>query len=560
MGKKIKDMIKDEVEDYLKEPDSNIENDDEYEPPRFIGSSTKAVEEDRIIDELLASVPKNQGYYLKLYKEIRPNDFELKLRVDNFENWSDLEWEITNIIRAYTEKNLNRWGSGHYRVIIWREGGVRGPKFKPLDFFVDAQEALTNNNGNGNGQSATLSQDDINNKIREQFTSFGELVKTMKEMNPSQSTTDIQASIFDAFKTGLNIKEQTANNETQKEIAKENNNTQVMIELIRQQAAKPQDNLTAVLPELIKTLRGNDEPRQDKSMELLLALLPKLMERREEPKQDPLDTLIKLKQAGLIPDAQQNPSDQLSKTIEMLSSIVPLVQNFSGGGEKPSMFLEVLKILGPQVGKVVGDLTGTVKQVIAAKSGGAPPNKQNPVPNTQEVVQQNPINPPLTSQVQQSKLEGDNPADPYRSDNGLGKHNYDGLAMQVPDPNNTITNNQQNEELMFGLIGKIKKALQQQDKAFYPELQEMILSNIEPEVYDKLINKEISIDYIIENGKGYISELTLPATRPYLEDFVVWAKQREVIKKCPTCQEETTFISQEEYEENNLCSTCNGTL
>ena len=34
-----------------------------------------------VIDELLASLPKNQGYYLKLYKEILPGKWELKERL-----------------------------------------------------------------------------------------------------------------------------------------------------------------------------------------------------------------------------------------------------------------------------------------------------------------------------------------------------------------------------------------------------------------------------------------------------------------------------------------------
>lgn len=545
MAKKIKDIIKEETENFLSSPDEPTRMDEEYEPPRFIGSSIKADEEDRIIDELLASVPKNQGYYLKLYKEIRPNDFELKLRVDSFDAWSDLEWEITNLVRSYTLKQPQKWGSGHYRVIIWREGGIRGPKFRPLDFHIDAQEMdLTQNNGNGNNQQH-LTQDDINNKIKEQFTSFGELVKTMKELNPSQSTSDIQSNIFEAFKTGLSIKEQSANNETQKEIAKESNNTQVLLELIRQNQPKQQDNsLTLILPELIKTLKDKPEPQPDKSNELLLAILPTLLKKDETPKQDPLDLLIKMKQAELIPSStQQSPTDQLSKTLEFVSTLVPLIQNLGGGsgGDKPSALIEIIKILGPQIGGVVENVTSTVKEALHTKANmtvGVPTQytpPQQPIPENRFP---NPTNKSINNRVESIQQ----------------------APQQVPQQNPQVSEQNEKEQQMIFLFTKIKKAILSNDQSMYPTIQQLIINNVQEEMYEKIVNREIPLSTLADMIKPYITEVTTSQGLTYLDNFVVWAKQQEIFGKCASCNAEFTYLNEEHLNQNNKCDACHGTI
>src|SRR3989304_6862853 len=143
------DLIKEEVARL----NADHPDDDELHPSDFkvvrdkqLGQAEVA-DDERVLDELLASIPRNQGYYLKLYKELRPTDFEFKLRVDNYDTWTDLEWEISSLVRAYTDKQPNKWGSGRYRIIIWRDGGVRGPKYKPIDFMIDALEPPTQNNG-----------------------------------------------------------------------------------------------------------------------------------------------------------------------------------------------------------------------------------------------------------------------------------------------------------------------------------------------------------------------------------------------------------------------------
>ena len=104
--------------------------DDMFDPDRdlnFHGPGAfrrSMVDKDQlVIDELLASLPKNQGYYLKLYKEILPGKFEFKEQIEQYDTWTDMELEISNRVKAMTRKfGSKKWGSALYRVIVWKNG------------------------------------------------------------------------------------------------------------------------------------------------------------------------------------------------------------------------------------------------------------------------------------------------------------------------------------------------------------------------------------------------------------------------------------------------------
>lgn len=156
--------------------------------------------EEVIIDELLAGVPQDQGYYLKLYKEIGPNKYQLKQRIDDFFDWADLEWEVTQIVRQQTKKNPSRWGSAPYKIVVWREGGIRTKEFRPVFLDIDAEEP------EGPAFPGQASPVDPGVNMENQLAAFSNMMGALKGiMPPGQDPAAIQQILADAFKSGLSV-------------------------------------------------------------------------------------------------------------------------------------------------------------------------------------------------------------------------------------------------------------------------------------------------------------------------------------------------------------------
>lgn len=530
---KIKDLIDQEIKNL--ENEHADEKDEEY-TPRFIESPTKMDAEERVIDELLASVPKNQGYYLKLSKEIRPNEFELKLRVDNYDAWSDLEWEITNLVRSYTLKSPQKWGSGHYRVIIWREGGVRGPKFRPIDFYIDAQELENNVNANVNSLPG-----DIQDKVKEQFASFSELMKTMQMLNPVVPPAEIQNKIFDAFKSGMDAKTQSMQTDAVKDVASQQSMHQVLLELIRQKNDKPQGPSTdqVILTQLIQALttQNTSKPKEEK---------------------DPLDIIIKLKEAGLI--NQPVPQvDGITKAFEIINTMLPMMQGLSGGGAGESTIGTIIKTVGPQISKIIGDVTGTINKAIDAK---LTVNKHiNTIPTHSQVVRD-------ANSMLSNEHEEEVPMSPY--DNiEMPMHETEHVNVQHDMPRQQQNNNGGDMEYVK-FLNNLKHAIQTNDPNFYPMLEDALLSVTSEENYEKLINGETPVELaaaqiIRFGGKQFGS----PQAIAYYNSFLAYVRNQrsnEYTVKCPQCGEDNVYASQEYFNtltsesEDAHCINCNASL
>lgn len=359
----VQEIVK-EVAQELQHRKDSFSPDEEFDPTKearrtIIGRAAEAQDE-KVIDELLASVPQNQGYYLKLYKEVAPNQFEIKQRIDNYDGWTDMEWEVTSIVRANTKKLPDKWGSGRYRIVIWKDTGVRGTKYKPIDFVVDAEEMSTPKS-NGNSAADSLS-------------SLSQVMQTVKELNPTASPTEQVKFMSEAFTKGL-------------EVAKGNGGDQNM--MITMMTTMMSSMMT-----LVSTILQNNKPQPDP---LMAQLLPEIL-RQIKTERDPIEQLKKLKEAGIIPNTN-SPTDTLSelkKVAEVVQTSKMLLGSDSGGDK--STVAEVLSALSPHL----GNLLDTVKEGIQAvkqgqrmrmlprKGGGIAPSPPTPEPGTGERM----VNPP----------------------------------------------------------------------------------------------------------------------------------------------------------------------
>lgn len=195
--KNIKNMVRAEMQEL-----EHDNPDEEFIPNDAVhGSKVRQIKQDAeevIIDELLAGVPQDQGFYLKLYKELGPNKYQLKQRIDNFFDWADLEWEVTKIVRQQTKKSPSRWGSGSYKLIVWKEGGIRTREFKPVFLDIDAEEPENSVSGvSGVPVDPTVSMEN-------QLSSFASMMNALKGiMPPGQDPAQTQEILAKAFKSGV---------------------------------------------------------------------------------------------------------------------------------------------------------------------------------------------------------------------------------------------------------------------------------------------------------------------------------------------------------------------
>lgn len=537
-AKRIKDQIKEEMNNeanFVNDP-NNLPPDDEFTPPsgesRFMGSYTKAVEEDRIIDELLASVPQNQGYYLKLYKEIRPNDFELKLRIDNFDTWSDMEWEVTNLVRAYTLKSPQKWGSGHYRVIVWREGGVRGPKFKPLDFHVDALELATNDGVHTNGNDG---------KEVDKLKDLSELVKTIQGIYPQVQPGEIQSKIFDAFKAGIDAKASSIQTDVANQAANTLSTNQLMLELIKRRDVDAVTN------------------KPSEMATLLSVILPKLLDKPAPKEDDFLDKLIKLKTAGLFGDDKPK-EEPTTKAIELIGTLLPLVKSLGGGdsNDSGSVLIELVRQLAPQAGKIIGDVTGTINNAIGLKAKSV---QYNPIESPTMLDVSN--NPPIRSISEQP-----NYMDPYKpADPLVGLNPQMGMPETYGTPSDNLTGApvisapmSAEEEAMFGFFKKFRQAIESNDEKFYPELKSVLQGIVSPDAFTQIVEGTIPVSVISDKIRPYGGEyFSSPQAQKYMTNFIGWMRASETIGKCSLCGEEYIYDNPEQLATDNRCA-CGGEI
>lgn len=501
---------------------------------RLSHDQSKKIHDEIVIDELLASVPRNQGYYLKLYREIRPNEFELKLRIDNYESWSDMELEITNLVRAYTLKSPKKWGTGMYRTVVWREGGIRGQsKWKPVHFYVDAMEDENNLNASSS-QGPYEKPVDAGELLREQVGTVAELLKVVQTGNPPVTSPAEQMKLMaESFNTGM--------------AAKSGNNTN-MTALITA-------GITALAPLL---LNKNNGAADQQTMFLKVA---ELLSAANKPPViptpiDPLETIIKLREAGILPDNQNNksPQDSIFQTMEMIKILKPLFGD--SGGESASISSKLIDSVGPHIGKIVTDITGTLNHAITNRSA------QKKIRSEQSEEYDDKYN-----------LSEDSKVAPNFSPMDNNISNNESISMsntpiQKPEPtqiqSQPATKSEESMPIMIPALRALNTAINKNDSAFFPTLEELLERVTTPEEFNNIIEGKISHvevfnQLVVLGGKSFNNA----QTSEYLRDFIKYKqeqKKNEVLGTCNKCKEEYVFPNKEELQRDNKCSECEGTV
>lgn len=449
-----------------------------------------------IIDELLQSIPSGEGYYLKLYREVHPGQFEYKLRIDDYTQWTDLESEVTNIVRFHTKRDPSKWGSGKYRLLTYKDG-ARGIHSKPVVLNVDGDEASIPSHRQENPAFPVVAPPDM----KQQVSEMADLLKSVKTLiGEPQNQGDISKMMAESFKAGLSV-----------------------LPPQPPPSDKTKDFLGMI--SLMKELGAIGQPAKEASSGLRDAIL--LMKElglvgQPKPKDEGAslrETMALLKDLGVIGQPVEKKDDDPFAMLEKMKTLIDLVKPLAGvgEGEKPSLGVELVRILGPRVPDMVERITGTVNNVAEV--------------SRMKIAKSMGVNPAAT-------LPARSPSPPD-------------LPPEVEAPS---------EPAMHPVIKEIYDAIESRDRTFYPKLNDMINIYVGPHILPSLLDGTLNIDTFLASLSANLSQpfLLEPKAKIYFEEFLAaFGKQPEraepqggVVAKCSNCGAEYDFENQEEFDKD----------
>lgn len=616
MGKTLKSLAKKLLEEEATESGEGRPLDEEYDPltglqrgPRsaFRSPNAKIADQETLaIDELLSSVPKAQGFYLKLLKEVRPGQFDYKLRIDDWENWTDLQDEVAKIVRGYSAdpKFRSRWGSGLYQIIVHKERGMRDTgKYHPIYFHIDAMEPDPGLGLNmGNVASVNPAE-----TIQTNLNMITQLMDVVKKGNP---TTEDQKAVYEKL---ADLKVDLAKNDS-------NNNTQMMNTVVSTLSNmltaannKPADVRPSAIQELAtlvvalaptgvldKLLKPAPTTNQT---EALLLVIKQAKEMGLIPdankKEDIFDMLTKLRSAGLIPDLNARKEvDPIEKTIDMMGKIKPLIELSMGKATETSPWFKLAEAFGPHALKLGGEIIGAIRENkqrrFVPANPNAIPNVANPPFERMSSPTLMPPPPPVTPTAATSGVfDDEDERIMQRSEDFIKRRNaqmkvneinpdvqsttspFDETASSPFDatPSNPTSVDKVNqphqpntqEIAVMQVFQQMKMARDRNDPAYFPVLRELILQQAGDEMYDSIVDGTVPMMQLFSQVRMIAGEwIDEPQTSSYFQKFIEWARKQqenEIVAYCAKCDEEIVFVDLNNWNASNKkCMTCSSQL
>lgn len=350
----IQKLVREQLKDITPNTDEYDEDGEERHPdetiqlsgPEYIREKVRA-EDEMVIDDLIRNIPRNQGYYILLYRELSPNQYELKERIDHFHNWADLEWEIASLVRRNTERSPRKWGSGRYRVIFKRERGLRGPKYDPIDFIIDA------------GDGADMEKVGVVDpavSAEAQLEHLSKLMNTMKGVMPTPTDPNqVQQQLAQSFMQGLQAKASDSS-------AASNQTNQMMMLMM----GMMKEFVTAMRPTADVTPKESMSDTLVKTLTIMkeMGVLPNP---NQSHRNGLVESLTELKAIGVDPFKQQDTMAQLQQ-IKTMASILQDITGGGGSGERPSLGEKLVDTLVPMVPEILTNIKGLSDNYLRAQT------------------------------------------------------------------------------------------------------------------------------------------------------------------------------------------------
>lgn len=443
--------------------------------------------ETKFIDNLISSIPNKEGYYIKLYKELSPGQFELKMRIDDYEHWTDLENEVMNIVKSNTISNPMKWGSGKYKIMVFKEG-KSGFQRKPCVFNIDASE------------KSFIEHDGVRNKLQE----VGEFMKQVKEVLPSNPSgnEDVGKNLTEMLKAGIEIARAATPNVSSQEQSLEK----------------------TIL--LLKNLGLIKAPEKEQDMITIVTTLKDLYKPKEE---DFWAKLIQMKELGIIKFGSETvEKDDTFSSIEKITGLIELMKPLMGiAGEtsKPSIAVKLIEVLGPQVPKIVENITTAVGKIA----------------DVSKMKLSSHMGVTASPQLRPSPI-------PVEAPHSIKQPIQDNISA--------------GEKSMNPIVKDIYAAVQSDNHEFFPKLKELMATYVGPHIFEVLISKQITIDSFLQSLNSMLQTdfLLEENTKKYFETFLSWMVGNTITAKCDACGEIFDFETEEMFKQDSKICDCGGAL
>lgn len=346
---------------------------DEVRAPQSQPAPTGRKKKDEILmDAIFSGIAGKDGYFAKLKKEVRPGEWMMmKVYETEWRQWPDAEVAVTNIVRDYTRLSPHKWGSGTYRIEMGCHGGIRGEQPKVTDYCINADEEFNTLPGSA---ANTHGQTDPSVQVASQLESMRNLMDMVRGFFPqAPDPSKTQELVGNAFQQGMQMK-----------IGEGSNNSNLMLGMMTmfKDLMISQRSPIDVTPKSLKS-----EMLETFGMLKDIGVL-----NPPKPEKTIMDLLGELKLIGFDPFKSQNPLDSLGQ----VKDIVRVVKDITGKvadeiAEKPGMFEEIAKSIGPFLPQILTALQGA--GVGAGMGAGMGAVSQLPMPQAPQQINP-PVNPP----------------------------------------------------------------------------------------------------------------------------------------------------------------------
>ena len=356
----MKSMIKETLNEMKNNPsgefpsDPMLESDDsELSGPERFAKGQKAKDE-VIIDSQLADIAGQEGYFLKLKKEMRPGLGEwmlMKTIETEWRRWADTETEVARIVKEHTRIAPLKWGTGPYRIEYGCKGGMRGKAYPVKDYWINAEEEM---NGTVMAGATTQPVNDPATQVTAQLDTLGKLLDVTRSFQPTPiDPAKTQEQIANAFTQGMQLK-----------VGEGSSSTTLMATMMTgligmMTAMMTRDNN----PRVVNPTEGEGGL---KGMLETLKTFGVIGQEKQEKQKTTIEFITELKALGMDLFEKKDPIAQLGQ-LKQLANIAGELMGLGGTGEKPGILEKIVDMVGPAIPGMIKDLKDTATNAVAVQ-------------------------------------------------------------------------------------------------------------------------------------------------------------------------------------------------
>ena len=544
----LKHMVSEAVQDlqggkFPRDPSLMDEAEEIGGPARFEKGQQR--KDEAVIDQLLSGISGKVGYYMKIKKEVRPNEFMMmKVIESDWRKWADMEVAVSDIVKEHTKVAPLKWGTGPYRVEIGCKTGMRGETYPNYDFYINAEEEFMTPTAQMHGVGGTVAQvvQDPATAVAAQIDTLTSLVSMLGGIFPKPpNPADTQAQMATAFREGMSLK-----------MGDSNNSSQMMTTM-----------MTGLMGMMTAVMAGKQEgPRvvnPEESLSKTLEVMKNfgVLGQQQHKEKTIVELVMELKAIGVDLFKKDDPMDQIGR-LKQMAGIASEFMGMGGSNDKPSILEKIVDVIGPSIPKMISDIKDATQNTV----------------RVQEIAGQNIRN------ASQRQVIGPQGSQADQSGGGV--------------------NNQVISEQVKAFFHALHESVMTNNRLYYPVIYTSLLQDAQGQqlvqgIVTGQANAKNLIDMLQEHGDARFkeSEFVMKYLVSYVNGFIMWVKSlagqtqspqaevqpiqpiqsvqpvngnpSEVDVKCVVCGSVFTYQNQDEYiaDENKTCGnggTCTGAL